>query len=209
MSLQNRVDPWARLCAVTAKGALMGNRGILHDENRQIVSQWEHTRWVTCKVEFQGIQRRPFSPRNYSELFFLDEATAFAAGHRPCAYCRKDRFKEFKTAWLASNPELRSTPRPSIEEVNKIIHTERAAKGGNKISFEAPVKDLPQGTLIDVDGVALLVWRDALLPWSFEGYGPVRDDLPFSTMVRVLTPKSVIRVFAQGFRPDVHPSANA
>ena len=209
MPLENRVDPWGRSNAVTARGELMGNRGILHDEHQKIVSQWKHRRWVTCKREFQDIKRKPFSLGNYSELFFLDEATAFAAGHRPCSDCRKDRFKEFKSAWVASNPELLSKPRPSIEEIDKIIHSERAAKGGGKITFEAPINDLPRGTFIDVDGVALLVWRGALLPWSFDGYGPARDVLPPKTFVRVLTPASVVRVFASGFTPKVHLSAIA
>ena len=95
MPLQNRVTPSGQLQAVSARGAWLGNRGILHDENKQIVAPWRHKAWVTCKLDFPGRHRAIFSPNNNSELFFLDEATAFSAGHRPCAECRKDRYNEF------------------------------------------------------------------------------------------------------------------
>lgn len=208
MPLQNRVDPWGQFQAVSAHGALMGNRGILHNEKKEIVSQWEHSRWVTCTLKFPGVQRILFSPRNYSELFFLDEATAFSAGHRPCAQCRREKFNEFKSAWLAANLEFLPKPRPRIEEVDEKIHADRATKSGGKVTYQAPVGSLPDGAIVEVDRIALLVWRGALLPWSFDGYGPIKDALPPQTVVRVLTPASVVRAFASGFTPEVHPSAN-
>lgn len=103
-TLQNRVDPWGALCATASRGTLMGNRGILHDDRNRIVRPWAHRAWVTCLLEFNGIKRsRPFSPGNYSELFFIDEATAFSAGHRPCAHCQRLRHREFKDAWVRAN----------------------------------------------------------------------------------------------------------
>lgn len=150
-----------------------------------------------------------FGAGSYSELFFMDEATAFAAGHRPCAECRRDRFKEFKVAWISANRNLLLTSKPTIAEIDNVIHAERAAKGGDKLTYEALIKDLPDGTLVDVGGVALLVWRDELLPWTFDGYGRAIPTLPLSTSVRVLTPASVVRVFESGFSPEVHASANA
>ena len=128
MPLQNRVDPSGRFHAVSAHGAWMGNRGVLHNEQKKIIARWRGKAWMTCKLEFQGIRRKQFGSGTYSELFFMDEATASAAGHRPCADCRRDRFKEFKAAWIASNRDLLSTPQPSIAEIDSVIHAERAAK---------------------------------------------------------------------------------
>ena len=96
---QNRVDPWGAFHAVSNRGTLMGNRGILHNAEQVIVSRWKSKRWLTCALHFKVIRRQVFSPGNYSELFFLDEATAFAAGHRPCNDCRRDRLKDFREAW--------------------------------------------------------------------------------------------------------------
>src|SRR5262245_6877749 len=92
---QNRVDPFGRLHAVEARGTWMGNRGVLHNERGQVVAQWRLKRWITCTLSFKNRWRPVFTPRRYSELFFLDEATAFSAGHRPCAECRRERYNEF------------------------------------------------------------------------------------------------------------------
>jgi hypothetical protein len=209
MPLQNRVDPWGQFHAVTAHGALMGNRGILHDQQQQIVAPWRGKAWITCKLHVEGIRRTVFGAGTYSELFFMDEATAFAAGHRPCAQCRRDRFKEFKAAWISANRNSLLTPKPTIAEIDNVIHAERAAKGGVKITYEALIKYLPDGTLVDVGGVALLVWHGELLRWTFDGYRPEVPTLPLSTSVRVLTPASVVQVFESGFIPEVHASVNA
>ncbi len=116
---------------------------------------------------------------------------AFATGHRPCAQCRRDKSKA----------------RPGIEEVDKIIHADRTAKGEEKVTYEAPVGELPHGTFVEIDEIAFLVWRGALPLWSFDGYGPARDGLPLSTIVRVRAPKSNVRAFKNGFAPCIHPSA--
>jgi hypothetical protein len=102
MPLQNRVDPYGRLQAVGTRGAWMGNRGVLHDEAKKIVSAWRSKRWITCALEFRGRRREVFAPHRYSELFFLDEATSLAAGHRPCAECRRNRYKEFRGEEMGS-----------------------------------------------------------------------------------------------------------
>lgn len=104
MTLQNRVDPSGRLCAVQSRGMLMGNRGILHNDRNEIIKPRAHKAWVTCLLEYKGIKRpKPFSKGSYSELFFLDEATAFAAGHLPCAYCQRARHLAFKASWVRAN----------------------------------------------------------------------------------------------------------
>lgn len=208
MTLQNRVDPWGRLHAVSARGSLLGNRGRLHNEHRQIVSQWQRPAWVTCALEFNGRHRDVFGANTYSELFFLDEATALSAGHRPCATCRRDKYDEFKSKWLAANGTRISIPTLTINDIDKILHVERADRSGAKVTFEALLSSLPLGAFVEIDGEALLVWRQGLTRWSFSGYSPAKVQPAPSTRVRVLTPDSVVRTLAVGFRPTVHPSAN-
>jgi hypothetical protein len=208
-NLQNRVDPWGQLHAVPSKGMLMGNRGILHDEENKIVRPWAHKAWVTCLLQYNGIKRpKPFSPGNYSELFFIDEATAFAAGHRPCAYCQRARYLEFKDAWMRANvaDDLRaSTLMPAID---RVLHAERCVPGGRKVTFEAPLVKLPRGAIFEHDYVAYLVGASGYLPWSFDGYGAAKD-ISGTAVVKVLTPQSVIRAFDNGFAPTVHASARS
>src|SRR5690606_20009325 len=118
--LQNRVDPWGRLNAVRARGTLMGNRGILHDDAGRIVRPWKGKAWIACALHWKDWQRTPFTPGTWSELFFLDEATAFAAGHRPCKLCRRVRHLEFKRAWLAANRELVDSDEPPISAIDAV-----------------------------------------------------------------------------------------
>ncbi len=206
MPLQNRVDPWGNLIAVEARGAWLGNRGILHDANQTIVAPWRHQSWIVCQLEFKGRKRKVFTPNNYSELFFLDEATAFSAGHRPCAECRRDRFLEFKNAWMLANL---GAPQPSlpIAWIDKRLHSERAARGGRKVTYTAKFRELPFGAFIEREGRACLYWRGELKPWSPAGYLEALVLPQPREIVRVLTPKSLVRMFAGGFTPEVHPSA--
>ncbi len=138
MTKRNRVDPWGELRAVPAKGAWLGNRGILHDDQQQIVAPWRHKSWVTCRLNFAGIKREIFAPGSYSELFFLDEATALAAGHRPCAECRRQRYNEFKELWCMANLEGAQAAKVPIAKIDERLHAERAAVGGKKC-------DVPDG----------------------------------------------------------------
>lgn len=206
-NLQNRVDPWGQLHAVPSKGTLMGNRGILHDEENKIVRPWAHKAWVTCLLQYNGIKRpKPFSPGNYSELFFIDEATAFAAGHRPCAYCQRARHLEFKDAWVRANvaDELRaSTLMPAID---RELHAERCVPGGRKVTFDAPLVELPLGAIFEHEEAAYLVASAGHLTWSFDGYGAPKV-IDSAAVVKVLTPRSIVRAFAAGFAPIVHQSA--
>jgi hypothetical protein len=208
MTLQNRVDPWGCLRAVNARGSLLGNRGMLHNEEQQIVRNWQRKPWVTCALEFQGRKREVFGRTTYSELFFLDEATAFAAGHRPCASCRRERYDEFKASWLAANEKQFSQSNPSISEIDKVLHGERVDPKGVKVTFLAPLSSLPLGAVVDMNGEAFLVWHQGLKRWSFAGYSDLQLQPSPPTLVRVLTPASVVRTFAGGFLPKVHSSAN-
>jgi hypothetical protein len=197
MPLQNRVDPWGCLHSVEARGAWMGNRGVLHDEARHIVRPWRLKAWILCRLRFKGRKREVFAPGRYSELFFLDEATAFSAGHRPCAECNRERFMAFKRAWQSG---------AKAAEIDSALHAERIA-GGEKVSYEAPLEELPDGTMIEGDGTALLVRGAALFPWSFSGYGAPLPKPSGAGSVRVLTPPSMVRAITRGLAPQIHASA--
>ena len=207
--LQNRVDPWGQLRAVPYRGTLMGNRGILHDSQNRIVRPWDRKSWVACLLSYKGITRpKPFSQGNYSELFFLDEATAFAAGHRPCTFCQRERSKLFKDAWVKANLPADERAIFPMRALDAWLHGDRVAKGGAKVTFEAQVSELPSGALFAHAGAAYLVDGDRYLPWSFEGYSEAQTLSP-STGVSVLTPRSVVAAIRHGFHPLVHSSAGA
>jgi len=205
MPLQNRVTPFGRLEAVSARGAWLGNRGILHNARKEIVAPWRSKAWITCRLHWPDVHRVVFSPHTWSELFFLDEATAFAAGHRPCAYCRRDRYNEFKQAWCAANAGLMEAP-PLATQIDARLHLERVARDGSKITYRERFGRLPFGTFIVLEGVACLIWRGKLFPWSHWGYGQRRQVLASTQQVSVLTPASIVAMFRQGFEPQVDES---
>jgi len=206
MPMQNRVTPFGVLIAVDARGTLMGNRGCLHDEHRRIRRSFVGQRWISCVLEFKGRRRTVMTPHRYTELFFLDESTALAAGHRPCAECQRARYLEFRAHWAAANPDPGRAAPPSVDEIDRVLHAERLEPGGAKLTYRALTAQLPPGTMV-ADGEARphLVRKDALLPWTASGYGR-----PIPTPrepVSVLTPRSIVRTIAHGFDVAVHPSA--
>ncbi|MGE5412717.1 MAG: hypothetical protein ACM3NW_00965 [Syntrophomonadaceae bacterium] len=206
MPLQNRVDPYGRLHAVAARGTLMGNRGILHDDARRIVAAWRTRRWIACVLTFRGRRREVFAPRRYSELFFLDEATSLAAGHRPCAECRRGRYEEFRVAWATGQRRRRGEPLPAADEIDRLLHGERVPLSGEREGFSATLESLPSGVLVEHEGRACLHRDGSLRPWSFEGYGSTLRPKA-GTRVRVLTPRSIVEAIRAGFLPGVHESA--
>lgn len=208
MPLQNRVTPLGELEVSAARGAWMGNRGILHDKDQKILAPWRHKAWVTCRLRFKGRHREVFSPHHYSELFFLDEATAFSAGHRPCAECRRERYEEFKTAWSLTN--LGETPKHlSVRQIDARLHQERAIRGGGKVVYEERLDALPSGTFVLIDGAPHLLWERRLYLWTHDGYRSPRGLGNGSRKISVLTPASVVAAFRRGFRPQAHESASA
>ena len=206
IALQNRVTPRGDLEAVPARGAWLGNRGILHNDQREIVARWRHKAWVTCKLEFKDRKRVVFSPGTYSELFFLDEATAFAAGHRPCGECRRDKFKAFKAAWCTANRKLLQSSNPTIGFLDKHIHTDRVVRGGGQVTHEEKLRNLPDGVFVEFEGRAVLLWRGHLHTWSHNGYVGQPSISASSTVVRVLTPESVVAALLEGLDVEVHES---
>jgi hypothetical protein len=205
MPLQNRVNPEGDICRSDARGTLMGNRGCLHDQQKQIISRSKRDAWVTCLLEFQGRQRTIMEPGSYTELFFLDEATALAAGHRPCATCRRDRYDAFMTAWSKGNRDGQKT---LAGEVDKQMKQDRAA--GAHCSIDN-LSGLPEGVIVkaESDGAFYLVHGGRLRAWSFSGYGPA---IPMSSVKGafiVLTPVSTIKAIEHGYKVALHPSAGA
>lgn len=207
MPLQNRVDPWSRLIAVPDRGAWLGNRGVLHNEQKQIVAPWRHKTWVTCQLEFRGRKRVVFGKGTYSELFFLDEATALSAGHRPCGECRRERYVAFKEYWCAANRPGKSPSGVPVSDIDQQLHAERAVRGGGKVTHRSRFDALPDGAFIEWNENALLVWGEHLHRWSPGGYSVADGLLPSNEEeVIVLTPASVVETLRRGFQPQVHPS---
>jgi hypothetical protein len=205
MPLQNRVDPFGAIFRSPARGTMMGNRGgALHNQNREIVRQSKGNRWIACVLEFKGRKRTVMSPGRYTELFFLDEAVAFAAGHRPCAECRRFRFTAFQNAWkrwaTASPSGL-----PRASEMDTELHRSRIDRRGRKITYQAELRELPNGCFVEIDGSAYLVWDNALHLWAPERYS-ARDARPDRLTVTVLTPKPIVECFNQGYEPEIHSS---
>ncbi len=201
MPFQNRVDPWGRLVVTSARGNLLGNRGILHNDLKKIVKTYQHQNWVTCKLQYKGRKRILMSPHKYTELFFLDEATAFAAGHRPCAECRRERYLVFKDYWVRANLERR-LEKVKASDISKIMHQERIGQG-EKLTFKAQLQELPNGTIFSSRGSAYLLFASEFYLWSFQGYSLTdRFDLPDE--VDVLTPRSIVKAFRLGFEPEIH-----
>ena len=205
--MQNRVTSRGNLEAVSARGAWLGNRGILHNERQQIVAPWRHKAWVTCKLEFKGRKRVVFGHRTYSELFFLDEATAFSAGHRPCGECRREQFKAFKAAWCAANQSPLQAPNPSIGLLDKQLHAERAVRGRGQLTYGEMIRNLPDGVFVNFGGNVVLVWRGHLHTWTHHGYVEQRTIKASSAVVQVLTPKSVVAALHEGLDVEIHESA--
>ncbi len=205
MPYQNKVDPWGNIQAVSSRGMFLGNRGVLHNEHQEIVTTHRIKGWVTCILQFKDRHREIMTPKRYTELFFLDEATAFSAGHRPCAECRRKRFNEFKSAWFQGNESLLKNEKLSAPNMDKAIHEERIFKK-EKVTFNAKLSSLPTGTIIQIRSAAFLLWNHNLYHWSYSGYTEAKIAYSWNEEVIVLTPKSYVKTFSNGFVPEVHES---
>ena len=178
---------------------MMGNRGILHDDAKRIIRPWQVKRWIACVTEFRGRRRAVMQPHRYTELFFLDEAASFAAGHRPCAECRNADYKLFLSLWK----NVHGGP-AGADLMDERLHSERL-EGKRKRTYRADLASLPDGAYFVEDGRAWLVWGDSSYAWTDSGYEKRSTRRP--RQVEVLTPRSTVAVLAAGYVTAIHPSA--
>ncbi|ACF00988.1 conserved hypothetical protein [Rhodopseudomonas palustris TIE-1] len=223
MPLQNRATPFGEIVAVAARGMFTGNRGIIHDPATRTLlrRRWSSRAWITCACEFRGRRRDVMATRSWTELFFLDEATALAAGHRPCYYCRRTDANAFAATWAHGN----GLAGVSAKQIDITLHRERL-DGRTKRLHPLPcsIDELPDGSMVaDVmrddacvrdgtcTGTVYLFTRGGLLRWSFEGYQPVEVAVIEGLQDRLflLTPPSTLRALEAGYQPALHPSARA
>jgi hypothetical protein len=201
--LQNRVTPTGAIVADPSRGLMMGNRGCLHGPGRTLgVSRWRSKLWICCVLDWKGVRRDPMPPGRWTALFFTDEATALAAGHRPCAYCRRSDYLDFTEAWRVARS---LDDRPRAAAMDSVLHRERVDRRRRQLTYPLPEAGPTDGTMIRADEHIGLVLGGRLRPWSFHGYGP---PVPVPAgAVEVLTPPSIVAAIAAGYRPLVHPTA--
>jgi hypothetical protein len=208
---QNRVTPTGAFVATSARGTFMGNRGCIHNANQQIQRRWKagYFAWITCVLDFKGRKRTLMQPGRYTELFFLDEATAFSAGHRPCGECRREDYQRFMQCWHLANDAIYGSGLARME-IDRILHQERVdTQTGMQLTYSAPLAKLPNGTFIaGIDNTPFLVWGEMLYAWSPSGYTSAISKLSIeATEVTVLTPKSIVAALRVGYVSLVHASA--
>ncbi|RAZ85660.1 hypothetical protein DPM33_28515 [Mesorhizobium hawassense] len=214
MPLQNRVDPFGAIHAVPERGLFTGNRGIIHDPETKTLlrKRWALPAWIVCVCQFRNVRRepmgrnRPGGKAGWTELFFLDEVTALAAGHRPCFFCRRERATDF----VGRFGEAFGIAEPRAPMVDKRLHKERLASGGRPPAVIAPgLGGLPDGTMIADGDNAYALRAGKALKWSFAGYAnPAAFDRLAGKQLRLLTPATTIAVLRQGFAPVWHPTAD-
>jgi hypothetical protein len=201
MPLQNRVTPFGEILAHPARGALMGNRGCLHDEHRQLGKRrWAHQAWVACRLSFKDWHREIMRPGVWTELFFTDEAVALAAGHRPCGMCRHRDYIAFQQAFGRARPELGERPAPGA--MNRLLHADRVMpRSRTQRTYLDVFEALPDETFFTLPGRsdALVRRGGQVLAWSFDGY--TRHETPPGGAVTVLTPRVTVDTIRAGYRP--------
>jgi hypothetical protein len=203
MPLQNRVTPTGDIIATPHRGMFTGNRGIIHDPATKTLlrKRWSTPAWITCLCEFRGWRRKVMGGRSWTELFFLDEATALAAGHRPCFFCRRDDAKRFRAAWEAGNgvTDIRAG------EIDAVLHGERLDRGRKRLHpLPMPVEQLPDGAMVQAGEESFLIVQGSALQWSMAGYSEMGGAIENAML---LTPPSTLRALSVGYRPVLHPSA--
>jgi hypothetical protein len=205
MPLQNRVRPDAEIVASSERGLLMGNRGgKLHDPATRTLKKSQSSRqWICCVLQFKN-RKRTVMGDGYTELFFLDEVTALAAGHRPCFECRRAQALAFRDAWQAAH-EMATLP--SAPDMDAALATQRRGLKGVKLTWNCALADLPDGTFVRIDNCQYVISDRGLLAWSSSGYAASKTFDPGS-VVEVLTPPSITRILRQGYDPVWHPTAN-
>jgi hypothetical protein len=203
MPLQNRVTPLGDIVAVPQRGLFMGNRGIIHDPaTRTLLNRrWSTKAWIICVCEFRGRRRDVMARRSWTELFFLDEATALAAGHRPCFYCRHADANAFRAAWADGN-DVRP---PRAHEMDAVLDAERRIGRDKRLhELPEPTARLPDGAMVRAGDASYLIVQGRALQWSFDGYRETDADL---REAHLITPPSTVQALKAGYRAVLHGSA--
>ena len=203
---QNRVSPLSELIADPSRGLVYGNRGCLHDQSGRVRRRYNGKRWIACRLEFRGWRRGPLlQPGRFTELFFLDEATAFAAGHRPCALCRREDYRRFGEIWRDVHPG-----QVGADAIDAQLHTERIDPETNvQLRRRVPIDELPDGTFVLAQDVPWLVLGSELIRWTPAGYAE-RRRRPHGDEALLITPPSLVPLLRSGWEsalPLLHPSA--
>nr|WP_315032443.1 hypothetical protein [uncultured Chryseobacterium sp.] len=206
--LQNRVSPQGAIIKTEARGAWLGNRGVIHNEHKEITKPFKVKAWIICMLDFRGRHREIMQPDRWTELFFLDEATAFSAGHRPCFQCRYKDHIRFKEYWIKGNPQHGFNIKTSVKEIDNIIHTERIDKDGEKVMYTELIKNLPDGVIINKEEGDFLLLNGKLYHWTPFGYD-YYENVAADVTVQVLTPHSIVNAFKMGYSPQIDASAKA
>ncbi|SHH56691.1 hypothetical protein [Bradyrhizobium erythrophlei] len=202
MPLQNRVTPTGDIIATPHRGMFTGNRGIIHDPaTKTLTRRWASQTWLTCVCEFRGRRRDVMGTRSWTELFFLDEATAFAAGHRPCFYCRRGDANRFRAAWEEGNGGANLLAR----DIDAVLHRERLDGRAKQLHpLPTPMAKLPDGAMLQQGSESFAIVRGRALVWSPAGYRAAQNT-PQDALL--LTPPSTLRALSAGYRPVLHASA--
>jgi hypothetical protein len=200
--MRNRVTPMGDIVAIQLRGAWLGNRGILHRET-EIVRYHASNLWIICALQFKDWRLPQWAAGHLTVLFFHDEAVALAAGHRPCALCRRDAYNDYRRAWAAG---LRSAV-PSAEDIDHQLHGERIVRGTHRRRLHpTDWPAVPVGAFVHVGGSSALVLEDVIVPWSYQGYDSALAR-PRSGSVELITPPSSVAALRGGYRPQIDESA--
>jgi hypothetical protein len=202
MALQNRVTPFGEIVAIPQRGMFTGNRGILHDPRTRTLlkRRWTSKAWIVCSLEFRNVRRDVMATRSWTELFFLDEATALAAGHRPCFACRREAAERFRRAWA----EASGSAAPSASAMDDVLHSERLQEGHKRLhGIRGSPLELPDGAMVSVGPDAYLIAEGRAWRWTPSGYEPPME---LERADGLLTPPSALAACAAGYRPIIHSS---
>ncbi len=201
MPLQNRVTPFGDILAIAQRGRFTGNRGIIHDPATKALlrRRWTTKAWLICVLDYKGRRRSVMGGRSWTELFFLDEAVALAAGHRPCFFCRRRDAEAFRAAWA----DARQGRVPSAREIDAVLHAERLDRGRKRVHpLPVPVGELPDGAVITAAGEAYTLAHGRAFRWTEQGYEAAQQ---IPRVAALLTPPSTLRAMRAGYRPILHP----
>lgn len=212
MPRRNRVDPWGDLHAASGRGLFTGNRGCLVDDTGAVVRHHRSSLWIVCLTAYRGWRWPLADPGRWTPIFFLDDAAALAAGHRPCGLCRRDDHRSYRDAVTAAAGLAQ--PLKAVD-LDRRLTGERLRRGrgidrrGDRLLWSADIDDLPDGTVVlDADVHPHVLVDDRMLRFTFDGWDRPRP-LPGNRTVRVLTPPTSVAALAHGYRPRLHPSAGA